>query len=134
MSINYEALKREYLDPNTTPARKVEICAVAQDLAERYDSQKCIQCKTRMFYAQDTEARIPGHIYSAAGLKEAGITYLCEFCFDQITAEPEDEEECYFGGHFDNEGDWFQCNNECFTFEPPLTPEEEEMVPVDTMV
>jgi hypothetical protein len=35
----------------------------------------------------------PGHIYSEAGIREFKITRICEFHFDQWTAEPDEEEE-----------------------------------------
>lgn len=45
-----------------------------------------------ILYFDDMEARGPGHIYSYAGQQEYGITHFCEYHFDQITREMEDDE------------------------------------------
>jgi hypothetical protein len=48
-----------------------------------------------MFYAPDAMARVPGHIYSREGLREARISKSCEWCFDTLadetTADPDND-------------------------------------------
>lgn len=46
----------------------------------------------KVFYSSDHVARMPGHIYSAEGRREfLDISHLCEFHFDEITKEPDDD-------------------------------------------
>lgn len=75
---------------------------------DEYDSQKqfaashvkhtsCVECKERFS---------DGNCFTQAGWEETQISGLCESCFDEITAEPEDDEppepdgECYRGNEY----------------------------------
>lgn len=51
----------------------------------------CLNCKNKVFFVEHTHALQPGHIYSQLGAKEYHISMMCEYCFDKITAEPEEE-------------------------------------------
>lgn len=50
-------------------------------------------CGSYLVYLPYTHAIAPGHIYSDAGVREVSITGMCEFCFDEVTAEPEEDED-----------------------------------------
>lgn len=50
----------------------------------------CLHCKRRVFWLPGPYALVPGHIYSEDGIREAGITRICEFCFDTMFQEDED--------------------------------------------
>lgn len=39
------------------------------------------------FYAPDTKARVPGHVYSRDGMAELRISKSCEWCFDHAFDE-----------------------------------------------
>lgn len=54
------------------------------------DTARCISGEA-VFYAPDTEARIPGHIYSEIGVQEFRISHCCEYHFDKDMQEPEEE-------------------------------------------
>lgn len=57
-------------------------------------SPVCVHCNKTGYYYPADKAYAPGHVYSEAGMIEfTRITSVCEFCFDHITAEPEDEDE-----------------------------------------
>lgn len=57
--------------------------------AENYDGQKCWKCKEYMIYCPHDHAVFTGHIYSGAGLSEAGISGVCEWCFDDMLGDDE---------------------------------------------
>jgi len=75
-----------------TDQDKIRECEAMRDLAEKDESytSRCIKGE-KAFYVEDTEARIPGHIYSDAGRREFGISRCCEFHFDEMF--PADDEE-----------------------------------------
>ena len=56
-----------------------------------HEEKTCIDCGNAPFYAPDSIARRPGHIYSQAGKREFKISQLCEFCFDAMFSEEDDE-------------------------------------------
>jgi hypothetical protein len=76
---------------------KGQIVAAAQQLAQeamahRESTQMCFLRwgggpEHAIFYAPDTEARVPGHVYSPEGLKEVRISQSCEWCFDKAFDE-----------------------------------------------
>ena len=51
----------------------------------------CVICREESFFEQGTKAQRPGHIYSEAGLKEFKISQCCEYCFDGMFENEEDE-------------------------------------------
>lgn len=52
---------------------------------------RCVHCNHYPFYYPGEEARDPGHIYSPAGVREFGISGMCEYCFDQVTGGVQDD-------------------------------------------
>lgn len=77
---------------DTTTEERIKILTDMQDMAnqEGYDST-CIRCKELVILLPHNEAVGEGHIYSEAGINEYQITRLCEYCFDDITVEDEEE-------------------------------------------
>lgn len=57
--------------------------------AEAQSKRTCINCGQPICLS-DEPTNKPGNIYSHAGAKEYKITGLCEYCFDNIMAEPEE--------------------------------------------
>lgn len=47
----------------------------------------------KVFYVEDEISRVPGHVYSPAGMAEYRNTNICEFCFDQACPEEDEESE-----------------------------------------
>jgi len=88
------ALQKEFETEGTTRERRVELLTLVQEGAnEAQMGRPCPVCKNYLFFAPHDEALIEGHVYSRDGVAELRITGYCEFCFDRITAEPEEEEE-----------------------------------------
>lgn len=52
----------------------------------------CKKCGTSLVYVPYDHAVEPGHIYSVMGVKEVDMTGWCEWCFDEVTKEPEEDE------------------------------------------
>ena len=92
--VEQDRLRREFENRDTTHERRVEILTMLQEGADETKFlPPCMNCKHVPFYAPWHEAVIEGHVYSHDGLREIDITGLCEYCFDDITAEPDEEEE-----------------------------------------
>lgn len=88
-----EELQLEFESSLTTRERRVEILTMLQEGADETKYLRpCPNCKHVPFHAPWHEALIEGHVYSQDGLRELNITGYCEYCFDEITAEPEEEE------------------------------------------
>ena len=88
------ALRYEFEDRATAPERRVAILTLLREGAnEAKMGRPCPSCKNYVFFAPFHEALIEGHVYSNDGIAELRITGYCEFCFDRITAEPDEEEE-----------------------------------------
>lgn len=89
------ALRNEFETSTTTRERRIEILTLVREGADEAKmGRPCPRCKHHSFYAPHDEALIEGHVYSHDGMVEATqITGYCEFCFDLITAEPDEEEE-----------------------------------------
>jgi hypothetical protein len=88
------ALKAEFEAEGTPRERLIELLTLLQEGSnEAKIGRPCPRCKNYPFYAPNDEALIEGHVYSRDGLAEIRITGYCEFCFDLVTAEPEEEEE-----------------------------------------
>jgi len=83
-------LRAEWEASATTEERRTEIAGEVQTLAAD-KSRTCLHCKKEIVYLPHHTALIEGHVYSLDGYTEVSITGLCEFCFDRITAEPEEE-------------------------------------------
>lgn len=88
------ALQKEFEDRATTRERRVAILTLLQEGAnEAQMGRPCPACKNYVFFAPFHEPLIEGHVYSNDGIAELRITGYCEWCFDRITKEPEEEEE-----------------------------------------
>ncbi|QPL14177.1 hypothetical protein SEA_ATRAXI_23 [Microbacterium phage Atraxi] len=56
--------------------------------------ERCVVCGKPGYYYPADEAFAPGHCYSDAGQREfRSISSTCEFCFDYLMREPEEEEQ-----------------------------------------
>jgi len=88
------ALQQEFEDRATTRERRIELLTLVQEGAnEAKMGRPCPSCKNYPFFAPYDEALIEGHVYSHDGVSEIRITGYCEWCFDLITQEPEEDDE-----------------------------------------
>jgi hypothetical protein len=62
------------------------------ELIQQVEGHTCVMCHTAMFFSRDKTTTKPGQVYSEAGVREVRITSMCEHCFDEITAEPDEED------------------------------------------
>ncbi len=86
-------LQREFERRDTTRERRIELLTFLQEGSDEAKmGPVCPNCKHYPFYAPHDEALLEGHVYSRDGLAERRITGLCEFCFDLITVEAEEED------------------------------------------
>jgi hypothetical protein len=75
-------------------AEEDEACrAKRRERAMRSGNPRCRHCKQAIYFYPARKAEQEGHVYSQAGSDEIGITGVCEWCFDKITAEPDEEKE-----------------------------------------
>lgn len=89
-----EELQLEFESSLTTRERKIEILVYLQEGADETKYlPPCPDCGHVPFHAPHHEALIEGHVYSRDGLKELNITGFCEYCFDKITTEPDEDWE-----------------------------------------
>ena len=90
-----EALRRDWLNPDTSDERRVEIVAEMRKASiERGMRQTCRFCKKVVVYLDDIDHAVAeGHIYSHDGYSEFGITHMCEFCFDKAFNHLDDAED-----------------------------------------
>ena len=85
-------MKRLYYLPETTDERKLEMALTIRTYAEEERADvRCVSCGHGVFYIEDTRPRCEGHVYSREGEAEYFITRFCEWCFDLVTAEEEEE-------------------------------------------
>lgn len=88
------ALQKEFETDTTTRERRIELLTFLQEASDEAKmGRPCPRCKHYPFFAPHDEALIEGHVYTHDGIAEIRITGYCEFCFDLITAEPDEEEE-----------------------------------------
>jgi hypothetical protein len=66
--------------------------AKAQAELDATYTTRCIRGE-KVFYYPDTEARVPGHIYSERGVDEFHISRCCEFHFDKMFPAEDEENE-----------------------------------------
>lgn len=86
-------LRLEFKRDTTTDERRAEILTLVRDAADEAQmGPKCPRCQHHSFNALWTHALIEGHVYSYAGIRELDITGYCEFCFDHLTKEPDEDE------------------------------------------
>ena len=58
---------------------------------ESVPSNCCVRCKSLFVWGPMDFT--PGRVYSEDGVRETHISRLCETCFDDITAEPDPDDE-----------------------------------------
>lgn len=88
------ALQQEFESEDTTRERRIELLTLLQEGSdEAKTGRPCPRCKHYPFFAPYDEALIEGHVYSRAGIAEIGLSCYCEFCFDLVTQEPDEEDE-----------------------------------------
>lgn len=83
-------MRIEFEKESTTDERRIEILLKVQEFAAEETTATCVHCKKHIVACPYEYALIEGHTYSADGEREYYITKLCEWCFDNITAEPEE--------------------------------------------
>lgn len=87
------ACQVEFENPDTTRERRIELLTLLQEGSDESQMNRpCPRCKHVPFYAPYDEALIEGHVYTHDGLLELQITGYCEYCFDLITKEPDEED------------------------------------------
>ena len=85
-------VREQFYNPETTDERRVELLRLMQTSADDLKmGRQCPRCKHYPYFAPHDEALLEGHVYSDAGMEELKITGYCEFCFDLITKEPDEE-------------------------------------------
>lgn len=100
-----QALQDEFNSEGTTRERRAEILGYLRDGAnEAQMGRQCPRCKNYPFFATHDEALIEGHVYSGDGVRELQITGYCEFCFDLVTQEPDEEDDPVMPDHPAPEG------------------------------
>jgi hypothetical protein len=86
-------VRAQFNNPETTDERRTDLLRLIQTSAdEARMGRQCPRCKHFPYFAPHDKALLEGHVYSDDGMAEIGITGYCEFCFDLITAEPDEEE------------------------------------------
>lgn len=86
-------LKVEFDHRDTPRERRAEILTLLREGANEAEmGTRCPKCKNYPFFAPHDEAIIEGHVYSHDGMEELRITGYCEFCFDKITQEPDEDD------------------------------------------
>jgi len=65
-----------------------------REVHEKQPDPKCPNCHVSGYFYPADKAYAPGHVYSEEGLAEfTRYSRYCEFCFDGLMREPEDEEQ-----------------------------------------
>lgn len=86
-------VRAQFYAEDTTRERRIELLRLMQTSADEMQlGTRCPRCKHYPFYVPHNEALLEGHVYSQAGMDELPISRYCEFCFDLVTAESEEEE------------------------------------------
>ena len=86
-------MRDEFYLENTTDERRIDILKWLQERALEDNANTCTYCHKPVLGVMFAKPLIEGHIYSEDGVREYGITFMCEWCFDKVTKEHEDEEE-----------------------------------------
>jgi hypothetical protein len=86
-------LRVEFERSNTTEDRRKEILEQVQKWADgEIPEATCMNCKKTVIYIPYGYALIEGHIYSSEGMDEYRyISKCCEFCFDKMFEEDDNE-------------------------------------------
>ena len=91
-----EAGQREYPEQHINEDGVVfpAFPAALRMVAEADPPQKCIACHKPGYDYPADRAYAPGHCYSPSGVREfTSISSCCEFCFDHMMREPDEEQE-----------------------------------------
>lgn len=78
---------------NSKLDRHADDCARAAFGRTKADAHRdgiCIKCGSSVYF--DADSRLSGAIYTPAGLREYGISGLCEHCFDELAGYYEEED------------------------------------------
>jgi len=85
-------VREKFYDPETTREKRIELLTMMQNSADEVKmGRQCQRCHHYPFFAPHEEALLEGHVYSQAGMDELQISGYCEFCFDLVTKEPDEE-------------------------------------------
>jgi hypothetical protein len=70
-------------------AKLAQVLALKAEAAENLKyNNRCVHCGEKIVFVPDTKGRARGHVYSEAGKRDVSIIKMCEYCFDDIAAEP----------------------------------------------
>lgn len=87
------AVREQFYNPETSREKRIDLLRLMQNSADEAQmGRQCPRCKHYPFFVPNDEALLEGHVYSDAGMRELPITGYCEFCYDLITKEPDEEE------------------------------------------
>lgn len=90
-----EDSEREIVPPPGYPLIDAALTEVREAQRMGLMQSKCVNCGMLGFYYPAPYAAGLGHCYSEEGMRDyTRITMMCEFCFDRIAREP-DEDEAY---------------------------------------
>lgn len=85
-------VREQFYAEDTTREKRVELIRLMQNSADEVKmGRPCARCKHYPFFVPHDEALLEGHVYSQAGMQELPISGYCEFCFDLVTKEPDEE-------------------------------------------
>lgn len=85
-------VRAQFYNPDTPRERQIELLRLMQTSADDLKmGRRCPRCKHYPFFVPHDEALLEGHVYSELGMNEVNITGYCEFCFDLVTKEPDEE-------------------------------------------
>jgi hypothetical protein len=72
-------------DRDLEDERVLNFCKLSQaEVAEHPEYTKQCLLGEGVYYVEYYKALLPGHIYSQAGVKEFGISRMCEYHFDEV--------------------------------------------------
>jgi urease beta subunit len=63
---------------------KIAVATFGMSPTDAWKKRICIDCKTAVRYEPGDATGEHGQIYSEAGLREYGVSALCETCYDNI--------------------------------------------------
>ncbi len=63
---------------------------LANEVNEGNPANNCVNGHP-IFYVEGQAGELPGHIYSEAGMREFRISRMCEWCFDDMCIEEDDD-------------------------------------------
>lgn len=88
-----ERVRATFYAEDTTREKRIELIRLMQTSADEVKmGRRCTRCHHYPYFVPHDEALLEGHVYSQAGMDELPISGYCEFCFDLVTKEPDEEE------------------------------------------